>query len=239
MESPRTAPESFGGTIFDDRGAQNEFFQHREAEMAYGTNPADSLPSPVVLESPSVTQASAHHPENLVCMVDKRVFVIRDRGGKECARFKPSEVEPRDGKPCVPVRLAYERLSENSGVTMLSLINTLRKTILAGDGTLLMPVAPIRPQCAHYARQKTDMNASKDVRMLSRVCMAQHSETGEYFSLMDSAVYACELRSPRDPLSETQLDEWDDKLIEAEERRRNETHFDVEAELKKGTNGKS
>jgi len=232
MEAPRTAPESLGGSIFDDRGNQNEFFQHREAQMSYGTNPEDQLPSPVVPESPSVTQASAYHPENLVCMADKRWYVIRDRAGKECARFKPSEVEEQDSKPCVPVRLAYERLAERPNMSMFSVIMTLRRAVVAGDGTVLFPVQPIRPQCAHYARQKTDMNASKDVRMLARVCLAQHSETGEYISLMDSAIYACELRSPRDPLSELQLDEWDDKLIEAEEQRRNETRFDVDAALK-------
>jgi hypothetical protein len=234
--SPRTAPESLGGSLFDDRANQNEFFQHREAEVAYGTNPEDQLPSPIVPESPSVTQASAHHPENLVCMADKRWFVIREDNGNEWARFKPAEVtRTAAGTYTVPAKLARTRHSASLGALkrfFFWLGFFIEKIFLMGDGTVLA-VQPIRQACSHYCRQKTDLNASKDVRVLARVCMAQHSETGEYISLMDSAVYACELRTPRDRESEKQLDEWDDKLIAAEELRRNEKRFDVDAELKK------
>lgn len=92
-------------------------------------------------------------------------------------------------------------------------------------------VEPVRPECLHYLRLQTDLAADRDARYLQRACTQQRSEDGEYYSVRDSLIAACNLRSPRHYPSEALLDKFDDdKMNQAREREQME-EFDVDKEL--------
>jgi hypothetical protein len=61
--------------------------------------------------------------------------------------------------------------------------------------------------------------------------MAQRSETGEYYSVGDAAIYACSLRSPRHLESEQILEDFDALSMEQSLERVKAGSFDVDAEL--------
>jgi hypothetical protein len=52
-----------------------------------------------------------------------------------------------------------------------------------------------------------------EVRAVERVCTAQKTETGEYLSLANTRVHACEHRAPRDFVSEERLRKFDQARI--------------------------
>jgi len=101
---------------------------------------------------------------------------------------------------------------------------------LAGEKWVV--VEPIRPQCAHYLRQQTDLSADRDHRYYARACMAQKTEDGEYYSLRDTLIGACSIREPRHLESEIAiLDKFDEeKMLEAQTKSEME-EFDVDKAL--------
>jgi len=89
-----------------------------------------------------------------------------------------------------------------------------------------------RPVCAHYKRQMVDV-AGTDHKLVLRFCVARTDEDGGYMSLRDSAIYACDLRSPPDPVSGNKLDEADAKIMaDAAEAAAAEAPFDLETALR-------
>ena len=96
-------------------------------------------------------------------------------------------------------------------------------------------VQPRRQACKHYVRQMTDFAANKDRKFIARFCTALRDESGEFLSLRDGLMYACDLRDPRERTSERLLDDFDaQKIAEGRERtsEANETEFDVDAALR-------
>lgn len=77
-----------------------------------------------------------------------------------------------------------------------------------GDGFLRITfVRPVRPACAHFVRTVLCHDPSVPFgeighEMMYRNCTARRSVGGAMMSLNAEGVYACELRSPREPISE-------------------------------------
>lgn len=203
-----------------------EVFDHREQPSAYGFNPQDGLPRPVAETSTDDTVVLPLHPDTFVCMADYTVFYLRSYHGQGpsdvIAEFKPDEVQRTAAGFWVPTPLALERV----GADRAHLV------FLAPNG--LTPVEPKRRQCKHYARQMTDFSGRRR-GFVARMCLALRDESGEYQSLRDTGLYACELRDPPDALSTETLDEFDARKVrEGLERSRDESKegsFDIDAAL--------
>ena len=180
---------------------------HPLTPPAHAVDPADNLPRPMVGIGLEDTLAPPMTPENFVCMGDESVFVVRDEWGDIILRVPPTQVR-RD-------RAGNYRL----------LTSTLN-----AEGSTSHPVEPLRPQCAYYRRVMTSFEGQtqgmQDIRHVSRVCVAQRSETGEFVSLGGSEVFACEHRSPRDFVSEDRLRRFDERVVE--QSRKTEETWDPE-----------
>jgi hypothetical protein len=175
-------------------------------QVEHAFDPMDGLPKPRVPYSVKLAQAPPLLPETFVCMADTSRFVARDRFGFISRSFDPSEVE-----------------------------RTPSGTYRARGGLLRrwIEVEPLRPQCQHYARQLTDVQDDPDFRFVARLCTLRKTDEGEYLSVRDSQVFACELREPRDyEGSVQQLDVFDAEQIAANRKKQKEEEpFDVEAAL--------
>lgn len=91
-----------------------------------------------------------------------------------------------------------------------------------------MEVWPIRPQCRHMLRQLTDFSGDAQGVMLERCCTARRDSGGEFLSLRDAQMIACELRDPRDQESEELLRRFDARKIrEGAKRRAEGAGFDI------------
>lgn len=140
------------------------------------------MPKPSIPYSLKQAQAPDLLPETFVCMADTSAFVRRGQWGEILARYEPDAVERApDGRYRVAVK---SRLFGKSYVE----------------------VEPLRPVCKHYARQLTDVQDDPDFRFVARLCTLRRADDGEYLSVRDAQVLACELRSPPDPESAAQLD---------------------------------
>lgn len=204
----------------------NEIHQGSEVPVTFGIDPSDGLPRPSIPDNQDRPPPLA--VDTFVCMEDKRSFVIRRKDGSIWLTFDPSEVTRKSaGYYVAPRALANEK----NGSTVTNFDLGLSDA-LAGDDSLVM-VSPIRPACEHYIRMQTDISADRDRRYLSRSCAAQRSETGEYYSVGDAAIYACSLRSPRHPETEALMDEIDERDARLALNKAKAGAFDVDAELAK------
>lgn len=176
----------------------------------YGIDPRDGMPKPTVPHSLKLAQAPDLLPETFVCMSDCSAFVRRDALGRITDRFEPEEVE----------RAPNGRYYLKKRFIFLPIVS----------------VEPLRPACKHYARQMTDVQDDSDFRFIARLCTLRKTDDGEYLSLRDSQVFACELRDPRDyEGSARALDLFDDAQVEANRKKQQqaeEASFDVDAALR-------
>lgn len=84
-------------------------------------------------------------------------------------------------------------------------------------------VRPVRPACDFYRRLQQNPSKDSTAQMTTRFCTQIRSNGGSYMSLRDEAIYACELRSPRDRTTERLIGEADLKRVKrAEEGTANE-----------------
>ncbi len=170
----------------------------------------DGLPVPVaqaIFDTPPGLS-----PENLICMADTRSFVSRNSLGEIMRVLTPDQVQRASNG-------SYFILIDEDG------------HINSQGGSIRIDVEPVRPQCAFYMRQMTDISTDRERRFIQRACLAQRSETGEYVSLRDGALYACSLRSPRHLESEALLDAFDAGKIAEEQKKQEMASFDVDAAL--------
>jgi hypothetical protein len=236
-------------TRFTTPRADEELHQGASPAIVMGVSPEDGLPVPVTErnfdKSPPLSE------ETLICMADKRSFVVRRPDGSIWASFEPGQVSrtlageyyvgeqaffDKVKPPAVPPSLPP--LAQAS--RLLNRLWTIAALDLKAHGLLLevggearfVRVEPVRPECAHYLRQQTDLSADRDGRYYARACMAQKTEDGEYYSLRDTRVGACSIRSPRHLESEVSLlDKFDtEKMSEALNVKRME-EFDIDKEL--------
>jgi len=192
-----------------------EFHQHREQPFAAGMDPQDGLPRPLSAVSQEDSYVPGLSPRTFVCMEDRSQFVVRAVDGAIVGYLEPGQVKEVARGTFAPLEATF-----GDGGAILS--------ALARGGR----IEPIRPACQHYARQMIDMPDNPRHRMALRLCTAQRTETGEYVSLRDAQMFACELRSPRDAQSEAVLDAFDAKLVALAEERVKKP-FDVHAALDK------
>jgi hypothetical protein len=206
--------------------ADEELHQGVEAPVVMGTSPEDGLPMQVAQRN--FDKAPALSEETLICMADKRSFVVRHEFSGAVVHSWPAAVVKRfpNGIYIAPMPKDQQELWAMSERAQ----EDFPVLDLAGEKWVV--VEPIRPQCAHYLRQQTDLSADRDHRYYARACMAQKTEDGEYYSLRDTLIGACSIREPRHLESEiTILDKFDEeKMLEAQTKSEME-EFDVDKAL--------
>jgi len=224
-----------------------------------GVDPADGLPRPIVSQAWEDAQAPELDPHRFVCMADCSAFVIRDEWGDPIVRLDPSEVERApDGRWRIKSETLAPKLQERieaartrrrqrrrSGATgprrefpggpQLSepSDSELCELIVGGhDGYCL--VEPLRPQCHHYARQLVPFPEEKTRTLALRLCTARRTDEGEFLDVGNAQILACELRSPVYGNEVAQIDAFDARTIEHQQKSRaNEVadDFDLDAAL--------
>lgn len=225
--------------------AEEELHQSQPAPVAMGTSPDDGLP--MQMSSRNFDKSPPLNEETLICMADKRSFVVRDPDGSVWVSFTPAEVSRLpNGEYYVEVDALRAK------IPALTTAETLRAALKAyvtlgstpprpvpqelyvrRDGAMVAVarVEPVRPECLHYLRMQTDLAADRDARYLQRACMKQRSEDGEYYSVRDSLIAACNLRYPRHYPSEALLDKFDEEKVSQAREREEQEEFDVDKAL--------
>lgn len=236
-------------TRFTTPRADEEIHQGASPAIVMGISPDDGLPMPTAQrnfdKSPPLSE------ETLVCMADKRSFVVRRPDGSAWASFAPHQVSRTlAGEYYVSEQAFFDQVKPSSIPPNLSalarvsaLLNrlwTIAALDLKAHGLLMevggearfVRVEPVRPACAHYLRQQTDLSADREGRYYARSCMAQKTEDGEYYSLRDTLVGGCSIRSPRHLESEVRvLDKFDAELMSQAKAAREMQDFDIDQEL--------
>lgn len=216
-------------TEFERAAADEELYQHAPAPTAMGINPADGMPQHLNLSG--MLAAPPLRVETMVCMADTREFVIRDEWGDVIESFAPNEVSRApDGSYRVSTSELLRRRAQRQGLLGRFWRWLTQHVFRDSDGW--SEVEPIRPACRFYARSLTDIAGEQKSRFVQRVCLAQKTDNGEYVTLRDSMIFACEIREPRDVSSEAELDRGDAERIErAEKAVADQEVFDPSAEL--------
>jgi len=198
-------------------------------------DPSDNLPRPGATSTISDNLAPPLTIESMVCLGDESAFVVRDRKGtvivsftREQVEFWPSAAAGGEGGWVVP----WKAVSPEQRSLMEALKDEWRLCYPAVvPGTCWFQVEPLRPQCHHYKRTLIDFDGLVDgggqATQVERVCTAQRGESGEYVSLNNTRVYACEHRTPRDFVSEERLRSFDKKVLGAAQQVTEE--FDLDA----------
>ncbi len=218
-------------------GFGEEDHKHPMHPPMFGTDPADGLPRPTVQADYSVTAAPKLDPKTFICMADMSKFVIRNSQGDVIAEFEPYEVRRAANGSWHIVR--DQLPPEDWEKLVMALQGPVVLGSFVAQGVATLTVEPIRPQCHHYRRQMVDYPGSDEHRFIGRSCMALRDENGEFVTLRDTRVYACELREPRHLESEALLDGFDAEAVAQTERE--QTDFDLDAALSgaapSGSNG--
>jgi len=230
MADPDDIPDTGSGAFervstIDSHPADGDLHSAEEAKVAFGISPEDGLPMPVT------TPWEAHlvpglSPDTLICMEDSIRFVLRDAAGAVVAEFPPEEVRRgSDGRVTVDRVAALEKLRKK---TVRSLLRFAVTALREGSE---VEVEPLRKQCRYYARQMVDFPGASDNQMVLRMCTAKRTEGGEFESVREALIFACELRDPPMPESGAILRAFDEKKIAAARARgaKLEYKFDLDA----------
>ncbi len=199
-------------------------------QTAVGTDPTDGLPRMTTSLTMADTMAPALQVETFVCMGEESVFVVRDLWDQVRLEFQPDEVK-RSGDEYFVRR---DSLSEPLLLALATVEDELRAIGALSPQSIRhqspwLKVEPLRPQCVHYRRVMIDFEGSDKYNQVERVCSAQRTDGGEYFSLNNMRVHACEHRSPRDFVSEERLRTFDQRAIDL--AKRTDAEYDVEGNL--------
>jgi hypothetical protein len=215
-----------------DERIHQQFGEPRPLAMGMGP---DGIPMPVNQEHVFVPPLAL---DTLVCLADNTRFVVRDQWGDLLAAFLPEEVERA---PNGSWRVKLHRFIDAMGETweewegsfagIGDAADVIRKHLsveylVTRDW---VEVQPIRPQCTHLSRQLTDSQGNPEAPTMERCCTARRDSGGEFMSVVDAQIAACELRDPRDPVSEQLLDDYDAlKMKLGAERRRQGAGLNLE-----------
>jgi hypothetical protein len=212
-----------------------ELHQGMEVPVTFSIDPTDRMPVPHTPENHDVPAPLA--VDTFVCMEDKREFVIRNSDGSVWVSFKPEQVArmPNGEYYVTKADLDLEAARKSDWEVSFAWLGEKGLLLSTGavNGHTVIAVEPIRPRCVHYLRVLTDISADRSRRFLTRACMKQQSDSGEYYSVGDSAIYACGIREPRHQASEEELDRFDDFSMQESVERQKASAFDVDAELAK------
>lgn len=235
-----------GDGIFGNRADEEIYEAFPQTPIAYGMDPQDGLPRPAIQHAVQMAYAPPLSPDTLVCMADTSAFVLRDKWERVIVQFSPTEVERMpNGAYVVATALAAARVAKTDPRAAYVLDdgdpsnNGPRDILSAALGVVTAEVdrdwtsvAPLRPQCRHYARQMIDFQDDPDAKFVTRLCTARRNSEEGFLSVRDSQVYACELREPKHWVSAARLDTFDaEKVRLGRERTENDEGFDVEAAL--------
>lgn len=228
IEQPNTGSSGFERTkVTFDHPADSDLHDHAEARLQIGIDPKDGLPH-VANSSWERHLSPALDPETLLCMEDASQYVLRDAGGGVVATFAPAEVQDGPHRTKVVHRAtALARLERRTARS------TLRLAVESITGGSLVAVEPIRPKCRHYARQIIDFPGEAGHFFIRRFCRANRTDEGEYESVREALVFACELRDPPDVPSEKKIHEFDAERVRLGRIRKAQSNynFDIGAEL--------
>lgn len=225
----------------------DEIHQGSEVPVTFGIDPNDRLPVQVMPDNQDRPPPLA--VDTLVCMEDRRSFVIRNSDGSIWESFAPEHVgRLPNGQYFIEIALMQQRAPNIATDEAVKdyFEDDLVKTVLSSPTPTLLRygghrdvirVEPVRPICRHYLRMQTDISADRERRYLTRSCAVQRSETGEYDSVGDAAIYACSMRSPRHAESEQILEDFDTLSMQQSLERVKASSFDVDAELAAEENG--
>jgi len=198
----------------------NDIFQHPHLPKVHPVDPADGMPRPASTFSMEDALAPALTIETMVCMEDASQYVVLDFWGKPLLTFDAARVKIARGA------LA---LVEPTGEELVIVRNCAKHAETSIDSETWVQVQPLREQCSHYRRVMLDFEGGDQAKHVERSCAAQRTEGGEYVSLADTRVYACEHRYPRDFVSEERLRKFDGaRLAEA---KKSDEEYDVGAAL--------
>ena len=230
---PQTGSEAFERTVVNfTHPGDAELHDHQDAQLQIGFDPQDQMPK-ILSGSFEGSLAPTLDPETLLCMEDSSSYVLRDAGGNVMARFAPDEVDRTGSVPTVSRISALSHLAPRYPVPRFRDTRRLRLAVGALLDGPTVRVEPVRPQCRHYARQIIDFPGEAGHIMMRRFCRANRTDDGEYESVREALVFACELRDPRDSSSEDQIHKFDDDRVRAGRQRNKEHTFDVAAELRR------
>lgn len=186
----------------------DDLHKHPLIPTMHAVDPQDNLPRPVTAISMEDSKAPALTHDSFICMGDERVFVIRDRWGEICVEVPPDKVRFNHHLGWHQVA-SHDLTEKQRGVAYVAVGPRVQ------TNAEFLPVEPLRPACEHYKRVMTAFEGDRRLRHVERVCSAQRGESGEYVSLADQEVFACEHRQPRDFVSEERLRTFDEKKIAA------------------------
>lgn len=221
---PRTGSEAFQRTVLTfEHPGMAELGQHPDATLQIGIDPQDGLPRQTSTAWDNFL-SPALDPETLLCMEDASSYVLRDAGGHIVATFAPAEVRSVEGRTVVDRASALAR-AERHGASLFKLaIDALLK---GAD----VEVTPKRPKCQHYARQMIDFPGEIGHTMMRRFCRANRTDEGEYESVREMMVFACELREPPDAPSAERIRQFDDERVRLGRQRTRSHDFDIAKKL--------
>lgn len=171
----------------------------------YGNDPKDGMPRATSLNTLHDSEVPDLDPTRFVCGGDTSTFVVRNEWGEVLSRYPADAVERTpNGR--------YRAKDEKLGV---------------------IEVQPIRPQCAHYARQLIPWPEDQARKFTARLCTARRTDEGEFLSVNDTQVYACELRSPPYGNESSLIDAADLVSMQMKRARALPDDFDLDAALQK------
>ena len=144
---------------------------------------ADGLPTQVAEPGSGMSDIPSLSTETLVCMGDFSSFVIRDDFGTIQKTYSSAD-QDREGR----------WWAEGQGE-----FGSMKR----------VQVEPVRPPCKHYVRQVTQFDKNPEAKDHLRLCSARRTTEGTFMTLKDIGMWACSMRSPRDPESEKLITEFD------------------------------
>ncbi len=164
-------------------------------------SPIDGLPVPMN-EGFEPAVAPPFTIDNVVCVEDDRTWVEIERKLLDIV-FESSRVELREGVAHVTLTNEEQDYFYHNYVFGSESDKSALPTHVDRNAPELrfMRVVPVRARCEYYKRQVFNLDGEKDHRIVFRNCTIRRSVGGAFMSVRDEAIYACDYRSPSDPIS--------------------------------------
>lgn len=203
------------GVLHPSPDADNDFNPFSEYHDAVQFGPLQQVQGPDGVFSTHVPEEQTRRDipplskETLICMGDFSEFVIRDPKGRIRIRVKVEDViKAPNGSYFIPKSLAE---NEKYLAEQLDLVAD-------EDWYEDAPLEPLRPPCKHYIRQAVQFEHNPEHKSVARLCAARRTTEGTMASVRDMAIWACDMRVPRDLESEKKHLDVFDEMKEAQGR---------------------